>query len=122
MDAHLKALADISMALSAAEAFLDESANLNARDQLDAAAEGLAALRAQWPQLSAAERTIVGRTATPLRDRLDAGRARLPKLSALVEVAPGPGEGDDDDGGPVAGEDVPAPGAPPVPDPLPPAA
>jgi hypothetical protein len=121
MDVHLKALADISMALSAAEAFLDEAANLNARDQLDTAAEGLAALRAQWPQLSTAERTLVGRTAAPLRDRLDAGRARLPKLSALVEVAPGPGEGEDDDGGPVAGEDAPAPGAP-VPDPLPPAA
>lgn len=108
MDAHLKSLADISMSLSAAEEFLDESANLNARDQLDAAAEGLAALRAQWPEMSAAERSVVGRTAAPLRDRLDAGRARLPKLSALTEVAPEPGEGDDDDGGPVAGEGGPA--------------
>ncbi|XAY07931.1 hypothetical protein DSM112329_04825 [Paraconexibacter sp. AEG42_29] len=105
MDAHLKALADISMALSAAEEFLDESAHLNARDQLDAASEGLTALRDQWPQMSAAERTVVGRTAAPLRDRLDAGRARLPKLTALTEVAPEPGEGDDDDGGPVPGDD-----------------
>jgi hypothetical protein len=104
MDAHLKDLADISMALSAAEEFLEEAANLNARDQLDAAAEGLAALRARWPEMTPAERTVVGRTAAPLRDRLDAGRARLPKLTALTEVAPEPGEGDDDDGGPVAGE------------------
>lgn len=116
MDAHLKDLADISMALSAAEAFLDESSNLNARDQLDAAAEGLTTLRGQWPDMTPAERTVVGRTAAPLRDRLDAARARLPKLSALTEVAPEPGEGDDDDGAPVAGEDVgpPAPITPPL--------
>lgn len=105
MDAHLKALADISLALGAAEEYLDEASHLNARDRLDAAAEGLAALRAQWPEMSPAERTVVGRTATPLRDRLDAGRARLPKLTALTEVAPEPGEGDDDDGGPIPGED-----------------
>jgi hypothetical protein len=111
MDAHLKDLADISMALSAAEEFLEEAANLNARDQLDAAAEGLAALRARWPEMTPAERTVVGRTAAPLRDRLDAGRARLPKLTALTEVAPEPGEGDDDDGGPIAGE---APDVPPA--------
>lgn len=111
MDAHLKALADISMALSAAEEFLDGDSNLNARDQLDTAAEGLAVLREQWPDMSGAERTVVGRTAAPLRDRLDAGRARLPKLAAVTEVAPAPGEGDDDDGGPVAGEDPAAAGA-----------
>lgn len=105
MDAHLKALADISMALGAAEEFLEESAHLNARDQLDVAAEGLAQLRAVWPEMTPTERTLVGRTAAPLRDRLDAARARLPKLSALTEVAPEPGEGDDDDGGPIPGED-----------------
>lgn len=114
MDAHLKALADISLALGAAEEYLDEASFLNARDRLDVAAEGLAALRAQWPEMNVAERAVVGRTATPLRDRLDAGRARLPKLTALTEVAPGPGEGDDDDGEPVAGETpvdgVPVPG------------
>ncbi|MCW3038114.1 MAG: hypothetical protein JWM31_19 [Solirubrobacterales bacterium] len=107
MDAHLKSLANISMALSAAEEFLDDSANLNARDQLDAAAEGLSELRGRWPEMSPAERTVVGKTAAPLRDRLDAGRARLPKLSALTQVAPLPGEEDDDDGGPVAGEEAP---------------
>ncbi|MCW3015426.1 MAG: hypothetical protein JWO02_2518 [Solirubrobacterales bacterium] len=112
MDAHLKALADISLALTSAEAFLDEAANFNAREDLDRAAEGLAALREQWPQMSAAERTVVGRTAGPLRDRLDAARARLPRLSALTVVAPEPGEEEDDDdplgsGGPL----------PPSPDP-----
>jgi hypothetical protein len=111
MDAHLKALADVSLALSSAEAFLDETSHLNARDELDRAAEGLAALREQWPQMSAAERTVVGRTAAPLRDRLDAGRARLPRLSALTQVTPEPGEEDDD--GPL-GADGPLP---PLPDP-----
>lgn len=97
MDAHLKALADVGMALTSAEEHLAESAHLNARDELDRAAEGLAALREQWPQMSAGERTVVGRTAGPLRDRLDAGRARLPKLSALTLVAPEPGEEEDDE-------------------------
>lgn len=114
MDAHLKALADVSLALGCAEAFLDESSHLNARDELDRAAEGLAALREQWPQMSAAERTVVGRTAGPLRDRLDAGRARMPRLSALTQVAPEPGEEDDDEDGDPLGADGPAP---PMPEP-----
>lgn len=103
MDGHLKALADVSLAVSAAEAFLDDAAHLNARDELDRAAEGLAALRAQWPDMAASERTVVGATAAPLRDRLDAARARLPKLAAVTEVAPEPGERDDADAGPVDG-------------------
>lgn len=101
MDAHLKALADVSLALGSAEDHLAEAAHLNARDALDRASEGLAALRAQWPQMSPGERKVIGSTAGPLRDRLDAGRARLPKLSALTQVTPLPGEDDedDDDGG-----------------------
>jgi hypothetical protein len=97
MDAHLKALADVSLALGSAEDYLEEAAHLNARDELDRASEGLAALRAQWPQMTPAERRVVGSTAGPLRDRLDAGRARLPKLSALTQVEPLPGEDDDED-------------------------
>ena len=98
MDVHLKALADVSLALGRAETYLDERSNLNARDELDRAAEGLAALRGQWPQMSASERTVVGRTAAPLRDRLDAARARLPKISALTQIAPERGEDDEQEG------------------------
>lgn len=112
MDAQLKALADVSLALTSAEEFLDEQAHLNAREALDRASEGLAALRAQWPQLSAGERKVVGSTAGPLRDRLDAGRARLPRLSALTQVAPEPGEEDEEDGSELEG-DGPAPPAAP---------
>ena len=46
--------------------------------------------------MGAAERQVVGRTAAPLRERLDAARRRLPRASALVEVSPEPGEEDDD--------------------------
>jgi hypothetical protein len=38
--------------------------------------------------MSPAERTLVGRTAAPLRSRLDAAQARLPRRSALSEGAP----------------------------------
>ncbi len=113
MDVHLKALADVSLALTSAEEFLDEQSHLNARGELDRAAEGLAALREQWPQMSAAERKVVGSTAGPLRDRLDAGRARLPKLSALTQVTPEPGEEDEEDGSDLGGDGPP----PPVPEP-----
>ncbi|MCW2959192.1 MAG: hypothetical protein JWP18_1995 [Solirubrobacterales bacterium] len=113
MDAHLKALADVSLALGSAEAYLDEQAHLNAREELDRASEGLAALRAQWPEMSAGERKVVGSTAGPLRDRLDAGRARMPKLSAVTQVAPEPGEEDEEDGSDLGGDGPP----PPVPEP-----
>lgn len=90
MDALLKELADASMALGAAEEALGEGANSSARDRLDEAATILAALRARWPELSTAERAVVGKTAAPLRARLDAAQARLPKLSALREVVSEP--------------------------------
>lgn len=114
MDGHLKALADVSLAVSAAEAFLDDAAHLNARDELDRAAEGLAALRAQWPDMAASERTVVGATAAPLRDRLDAARARLPKLTAVTEVAPEPGELHDADAGPADRDAAGRPDPPPA--------
>jgi len=86
VDALLKELADASMAVGDAEEALAEGANLTARERLDDAAATLATLRERWPTLSAAERGVVGKTAAPLRARLDAAQARLPKLSALREV------------------------------------
>ena len=97
MDALLKELAGASMAIRAAEEALDEEANTTAREGLDDAAAILAALRERWPELSGAERAVVGKTAAPLRVRLDAARARLPKLSALRDVAAEPGDEDEDD-------------------------
>lgn len=97
MDALLKELADASMALAVAEEALDEGAYTSARDQLDDAAGRLAALRERWPELSGAERTLVGRTAAPLRARLDAARARLPKAAALTDVAPTPADPEEDE-------------------------
>ncbi len=88
MDALLKELADASMAVGAAEEALEEGARSSARDQADDAAARLAALRERWSELSAAERGIVGRTAAPLRARLDVVQARLPGAPALSEVAP----------------------------------
>ncbi len=90
MDALLKELADASLALGAAEEALAEAANSTARDRLDDAAAILAALRGRWPALSTAERAVVGKTAAPLRARLDAAQARLPKVSALREVVTEP--------------------------------
>ena len=97
MDALLKELADASMALGAAEEALEEGAHTSARDQLDDAAARLGVLRERWPELSGAERALVGKTAAPLRTRLDAARARLPKAAALTEVAPAPADPEEDE-------------------------
>jgi hypothetical protein len=76
MDALLKELAGASMAVGAGEEALAEGATVTARDRLDEAAATLAALRGRWPGLGPAERTVVAKTAAPLRARLDAARAR----------------------------------------------
>ncbi len=94
MDALLKQLADASMAVGEAEEALEEGANTTARDRLDDAAATLADLRERWSEFSAAERALVGKTAAPLRARLDGAQARLPKLSALSEA---PAEADPED-------------------------
>ena len=86
MDAYLKTLAAAGMALDAAEESLADGAVHGARDQLDEAGAALASLRDAWPIMAPAERTIVARMATPLRSRLDAVTARLPKTSALSEA------------------------------------
>jgi hypothetical protein len=102
MDAHLKRLADIGLDLTAAEDALAEGANTNARDLLDRVDEALEELRGVWPQLTEAERSIVGATAAPLRARLDAARARLPRLVALTEVPQSERIEPEDDGPPEA--------------------
>lgn len=88
MDAHLKLLADASLAVSAAEEALAEEAFHRAADSLDAARDGLAELRTRWPQMTAAERTVVGSAAAPVRARIDDAAKRVPKVSALSEGAP----------------------------------
>ncbi len=88
MNAHLKLLADASLAVSAAEDDLGESAFHRAQDQLDSARETLAELRTRWPDMSAAERGVVGPAAQGVRARLDATAARVPRLSALTVGAP----------------------------------
>lgn len=97
MDVHLKRLAEIGLELTAAEEALDEGANQTARAALDRAADGLDALRAAWPTLSAGERTVVGSTAAPFRARLDAARKRLPRLAAVADVPDGERVADPDE-------------------------
>ena len=87
MDHHLKQLADVSLAVAEAEEALAEEALHLASERLDDAREGLAALRARWPEMSAAERRVVGETARPVRARLDAAAAKVPRLRPVSEMA-----------------------------------
>src|SRR3954464_13478617 len=88
VDAYLKLLADAGLALGDAEEAAGAGEATQARDALDRATNALAELRAAWPEMSASQRAIVGRAAAPLRARLDAAGARLPKRAALSEGAP----------------------------------
>jgi hypothetical protein len=88
VDAHLKLLAEVSLAVERAEAAVGEGGFTGAREALDEAEEGLQALRERWPEMAAAERALVGRAAAPVKQRLDAVARRLPRPSALSEVAP----------------------------------
>jgi len=90
VDRELKALAEVGLALTAAEAALSEGAAQAAEVRLDEADAGLEALRAVWPRLGPAERRVVGAAATPLRARSDAVRRRLPRRRALDEVVAEP--------------------------------
>jgi len=83
MDDLLKALATVGLELDAGEDALHESAVDAAIARLDAADDGLAALRARWPELGARERQVLGVLARPERDRLDAARSRLPRRTAV---------------------------------------
>jgi hypothetical protein len=86
VDRHLKLLADVSLAVSEAEESIAEGAFHTASERLDAAREGLAGLRAEWPAMGRAERRVVGAAATPVRARLDAAAARVPRLRAVSEM------------------------------------
>jgi hypothetical protein len=83
VDLDLKVLAEASLAVERAETAAGEGAFIDAREALDEASGRLAVLRERWPAMSAAERALVGRTAAPVRQRLDAVAARLPKTRAL---------------------------------------
>ena len=88
VDAHLKLLAEVSLAVERAEAAAGEGGFTGAREALDEAETGLQVLRERWLEMAAAERALVGRAAAPVKQRLDAVARRLPRPSALSEVAP----------------------------------
>ncbi len=88
VDEHLKLLADTALDVTAAEEALDEGDPGTARAAVERAQAGLADLRGRWPAMGPAERTLVGRAAAPVRTRLDAAAARLPKRTALSEATP----------------------------------
>ena len=81
-------LAEASLAVERAETAAGEGAFTGAREALDDAERELATLRERWPAMSTAERTLVGRAAAPVRQRLDALAGRMPKPSALGHAAP----------------------------------
>ena len=87
MDDLLKSLAAVALDVTAAEPALDEGAAGVAADRLAEADDGLAALRDRWADLDARERRVLGAAASPVRERLDATRARLPRRTALTIVA-----------------------------------
>jgi hypothetical protein len=87
MDAHLKVLAEASLAVERAQTAAGEGAFTAARDAVDDAERGLQLLRERWPQMPRAERALIGRAAAPVRARLDAIARRLPRASALSEAA-----------------------------------
>jgi hypothetical protein len=85
---HLKVLADASLAVERAEAAAGEGAFTAAREALDDAERELATLRGRWADMSAGERTLVGRAAAPVKGRLDRLAKRMPRSSALSDAAP----------------------------------
>jgi hypothetical protein len=86
MDDLLKRLATVSEAVAAAEAELADGSAGAATDHLDAADRGLAELRSRWPELPSRERRLLGAAAAPVRGRLDAARARVPRRAALSQA------------------------------------
>jgi hypothetical protein len=88
VDAHLKLLAEVSLAVERAETAAGEGGFTGAREALDEAEAGLQALRERWPEMGSAERALVGRAAAPVKQRLDGVARRLPRPSALSQAAP----------------------------------
>ncbi len=104
MDDLLKRVADGAMAVGTAEEALERGEPSAAREAVDEADAVLADLRAKWPGMDAAQRALVGRTAAPVRDRLEAVRRALPPLRAVSEapVDVDPEQDVDPDGPPPA--------------------
>jgi len=85
MDILLKLAADAGVEVSAAEAALEAGEAGEAREALDRADDALAALREQWPAMSAAERAVIGEAAGALRVRRDAIAGRLPAVRTVTD-------------------------------------
>src|SRR5262249_8595232 len=83
VDAYLKLLADAGRALAAAEEAAGAGETGQAGEAIDRSDEALTALRDAWAAMSPAERALVGRTAAPMRARLDRLRTTLPRRTAL---------------------------------------
>jgi hypothetical protein len=88
MDELLKLTADAGVHVSTAETALEEDDPGAAREALAQADEVLQRLRERWPDMSAAERTLVGRAAAGIRTRRDAAHAQLPVRRAFSEGTP----------------------------------
>jgi flavin-binding protein dodecin len=86
MDDLLKLAADAGHHVSTAEEAIEEGAHDSARDALDRAADRLTELRAKWPEMSSAQRAIVGASAKVVRERLNAAAARIPARRTLGEA------------------------------------
>ena len=101
VDAHLKLLAEVSLAVERAEAAAGEGGFTGAREALDEAEAGLQACASGGPRWAAAERALVGRAAAPVRQRLDAVARGLPRpqradrgrARARSRAGAGPGRG-----------------------------
>ena len=88
VDAHLKLLAEVSLAVERAEAAAGEGGFTGAREALDEAEAGLQALRERWPEMGGSGARAggagggSGEAAPRCRGTRDAA------ASALTEVAP----------------------------------
>ena len=88
MDQHLKLMAEAGLALSEAEDALDADERGAAADAIDRAGGYLATLRINWAAMAPAERAVVGKTARPLKERLDVATRRCRPRVALSQGAP----------------------------------
>lgn len=85
MDTLLKLAADAGVAVSAAEAALEQGEAGEAREALDRADDALAALRERWVAMSTAQRAVIGEAAGAVRARRDALAARLPAVRTVTD-------------------------------------
>jgi hypothetical protein len=85
MDVLLKLAADAGVEVSAAEVALEQGEPGEAREALDRADDALAALRARWSAMSAAQRAVIGEAAGAVRTRRDLLAARLPAVRTVSD-------------------------------------